>query len=367
MRVTEAILSRQVMSDILGADQRRLKTHMSVSSGKRLTLPSDNPVDVVTALRYRQGISEFQQYLENVRDARDWLDTTDSALDKAGAMLLRVRDLAVTGASTILPAESFQALAKEVDQIRQEIIQVGNISHGDRYVFAGFKTMKPPFTNAGIYQGGGSTEQIVREVGPGVTLSINVTGDEVITPLLDVLNRLHDHLLNASAASVSFSSATTTSDYRTYRITDTAKIPWNATPPVTVYKNGVPVDPAMDPYTISNTDGTVTFGTALLPTDTVTVSGTYSAAVGNDLTALDAQVNNLLLYRAQIGAKVNRLTLAENRLQDVQLNLQKLQSSVEDVDIAQMAAQLARDENAYQVALAAAARIVQATLLDFLR
>lgn len=290
VRVSEAMLAKQIRDDISSADQRRLKTHMNVSSGKRLNLPSDSPVDVVNALRYRQGISETQQYVNNVQDARDWLNATDSAIDKATQMIHRVRELAVTGASNTLPPEAFNALSEEIRQIREEMIQVGNISHGDRYIFSGFQTRTPAYDSNGNYLGGPNTDQILREIGPGVTMRINLVGSDVLSPLISDLNTLATNLQNAD-----------------------------------------------------------------------------SVAVGNGLTSLDTQIDNLLQYRAQVGAKVNRLNWAENRFQDVDLSLKQLQSGVEDTDIAQMALQLAREENAYQVSLASAARIMQSTLLDFLR
>lgn len=290
MRITEAMVSQQLLNNITNADQRRMKTHMSLSSGKRLSLPSDNPVDVVTALRYRQGISETQQYLENVRDARDWLDATEGALMKAQGLVERARDVAVMGANSHLPPGSFSALALEVRQIRDELVQVGNIAHGGRFIFSGFKTQTMAFDSAGVYQGGPNTDVITREIGPGVTLGINLTGDVALSPTIAALDQLANDLQAGNVA-------------------------------------GVQTD------------------------------------IGN----LDAQVDSLLGLRSQVGAKVNRLDLAEARLQDVEINLQKLQSAVEDADMAQMAVNLAREENAYQVALSSAARIVQTTLLDFLR
>lgn len=290
MRVTEAMLSKQILDDISMADQRRMKIHMSVSSGRRLNIPSDHPIDVVNALRYRQGVSETRQYLDNVRDARDWLNATEGALMKATELTQRAREVAIMGANTNLPVDSFEALALEMRQLREELIQVGNISHGGRFIFAGFKTQAAPFDSMGVYNGGPSTDAIVREIGPGVTMSINLTGDVALGQTITVLDQLANDL---QAGNV----------------------------------NGVQTD----------------------------------------LASLDTQTDNILGLRSQLGAKVNRLDLAENRLQDVEFSLKQLQSSVEDVDIAQAAVQMAREESAYQVALASAARVVQVTLLDFLR
>lgn len=295
MRVTQTVLMNQVLADLLAADARRLQVHRQLSTGRRINAPSDDPVGAVGVLRYRTELSLIERYRANAADGRDWISATESALQNATDILQRARELAVQGANGTLNQQSLQALAAEVDQLRQGLIQVGNATLGDRYLFGGQKTTAAPFKTDGTYQGGtaGVDADLVREIGPGVTVTVNVTGDVVLeaaTRPAGVLDQLASHLAAGD-----------------------------------------------------------------------------TAAVQADLGQVDAVLDSVFATRADLGARQARLELADQRLQDTAYGLQQLQSEVEDVDVAEVATRLSVQENAYRVALAATARIVQPTLLDFLR
>lgn len=82
---------------------------------------------------------------------------------------------------------------------------------------------------------------------------------------------------------------------------------------------------------------------------------------------LDGIQENLLQNQAEIGAKVKRLELTESRMGDEKINFTKLLSTNEDVDMMDTYTQLKIEENVYNSSLAAGAKIIQPTLLDFLR
>ena len=93
----------------------------------------------------------------------------------------------------------------------------------------------------------------------------------------------------------------------------------------------------------------------------------FAELSGSDLRELDQYINNLLSFRSEAGAKVNRLELVESRLEDMELNYTELLSENEDVDMARLIIDLKNQENVYRASLAAGARIIQPTLVDFLR
>lgn len=68
-----------------------------------------------------------------------------------------------------------------------------------------------------------------------------------------------------------------------------------------------------------------------------------------------------------MGARTNRIELSQTRLSDMEYNMTRLLSNVEDVDYTEVITMLAAEENAYLMALNAGARIIQPSLLDFLR
>ena len=92
-----------------------------------------------------------------------------------------------------------------------------------------------------------------------------------------------------------------------------------------------------------------------------------TANISSDLGQLDLVINNQLEVRADIGAKVNRLELATNRMDAEKVNLTSLLSKTEDVDMAELITKLKMQESVYNSSLSAGARMVQPTLMDFLR
>jgi flagellar hook-associated protein 3 FlgL len=68
-----------------------------------------------------------------------------------------------------------------------------------------------------------------------------------------------------------------------------------------------------------------------------------------------------------VGARINRLEMTQQRLEDLSINLQQLQSKTEDADIAEVVMQLKMSENVYQASLAVGARIIRSSLIDFMR
>lgn len=89
--------------------------------------------------------------------------------------------------------------------------------------------------------------------------------------------------------------------------------------------------------------------------------------VGDQLEGKDSRMQELLYHRSTIGARINRLELQESRLTYSQESLTDLLSKNEDADLAEVTMELKMQENVYRAALAAGARIIMPTLVDFLR
>ncbi|WP_103108953.1 flagellar hook-associated protein FlgL [Brevibacillus reuszeri] len=89
--------------------------------------------------------------------------------------------------------------------------------------------------------------------------------------------------------------------------------------------------------------------------------------VNNELGRIDEQIDNLLAERATLGARMNRIDLIKGRLENEEVSVTKLMSENEDADVAQVITNLKMQENVHRAALGAGSRIIQPTLLDFLR
>jgi len=96
-------------------------------------------------------------------------------------------------------------------------------------------------------------------------------------------------------------------------------------------------------------------------------SGDGNRLRGTDLQRLDASLDALNAVRADVGARTNRLTIADGRLSALEQNSIELLSNVQDADTVKTLIDYTTQQSAYNMALKAGANVVQSSLMDFLR
>jgi flagellar hook-associated protein 3 FlgL len=211
------MVHRSVLSDLNILSDKLAKTQQRAASGKQITRPSDDPYNAARAMGLRSALSANDAYKGNIEDAEDWQNTTEAALDSVTQYVHRANDLLLQGASDTADQTSRNALADEIDQIVQGVKETANAQYGDKYVFSGTATATPPYAQGAddTYKGdqGGLNPAIpgvLREIGPGVTMSINSVGQEILGDgqaagdgkLLDTLRTISDHLRSGDGPSL---------------------------------------------------------------------------------------------------------------------------------------------------------------------
>lgn len=300
MRVTNQMISNNLLRCIHTNLSELERAQDRLASGREIRRPSDDPVRAVIAMGLRAGLGETVQYQSNIQDALSWLEVTEGALAGAIEVLQRARDLAVQGATDTLPQESRDALKKEVEQLKEQLGTIANSVYGDRYIFGGTKTHVTPYNddNDGSWQG--NEDDILFEIATGVEMPVNTPGKKLFwwdedlkkQGAIPVLDKLYDLLDNPD-----------------------------------------------------------------------TKGSDISAMIGE----IDRVLDSFIATRGEIGARVNRLEMSFERLEQAGFEQTDLLSRAEDADIARAIIDLKNRENAYRVTLAAGARIIMPTLIDFLR
>src|SRR5690348_4726833 len=137
MRIaTSTIYDAQANSiDNLVAQQQQLG--QSLSSGKQLNAPSDNPTQIAQDLELRSSIAAENQGSSNISSAKAQLTTVDGALSTLTDIMQSVRGIAVEASAGFTNSTQRQALASQVDSLLQEAIGIANTKYAGKYVFAG--------------------------------------------------------------------------------------------------------------------------------------------------------------------------------------------------------------------------------------
>jgi flagellar hook-associated protein 3 FlgL len=215
MRITTSMVQRNVLSDLNTLQGQLAKTQAKAASNKEITRPSDAPFKTAQAMGLRSNIGANEQFVRNIQDAQGWMDSTESSLDAITQFTRRANDLLLQGATDTADATSRTALASEIDQIIQGIKETANATYGDKHIMSGTKTDVAPYKLGAddTYQGdlGGSDPAvagIVREIGPGVTMTINSVAVEILgegsgdDKLLKSLRDISQHLKDNDGASL---------------------------------------------------------------------------------------------------------------------------------------------------------------------
>lgn len=556
MRITNGMMVTNMLRDITRNQERMDALNKNLASGKKFLKPSDDPLGVSKSLRLNTDLSTIEQFQRNVEDSQSWLSSTETATGNVIDILQRVRELTVQGANGTNSTAERGAISSEVEQLKEQLIHVGNSSYAGSYLFSGYKTDKPLLNTDGTYDLGGlgqelnSKEIMDVNLGIGDKFGLNFVGQRIFGVMksatdldLPISQGVFDYTLKGSMAppdpigviastapnhSLVFNYGSPATAYNfdipvggyspdqlvntintmistdptlanlknhvsanvsTGRINIVSDEPFEiSSPPLSetslLTQMGMDVNPkaVMEKYTIES--GTV----GLTPTSTLDLSsGTngslvinygsssinvaldprvYDGSAGNDLqdianqiqakintdlgtgngivvqvknnqlyfnsdlpitikedslapinlnalglssgktsTALgkavksgeetqlvgmlkqliadlgtgnqtgiggalkrlDMHLDNINAVRSEIGVKTNRLELTANRISDDTLNIQTLLSVNEDADMAEVIMNLKMEENVYKSSLSGGARIIQPSLLDFLR
>ncbi|MBQ8278567.1 MAG: flagellar hook-associated protein FlgL [Roseburia sp.] len=141
MRITNNMMLKTTMSNIYGNKENVNTLNNQMSSQKKISRPSEDPVVAIRALRLRSNLSEINQYYEkNIPDAEAWLDVTETALNNMESILSDVRTQCTYGATGTLTADDRDAILKSLTQLREQLYAEGNTDYAGRTVFTGFRT-----------------------------------------------------------------------------------------------------------------------------------------------------------------------------------------------------------------------------------
>ncbi|MEW6201029.1 MAG: flagellar hook-associated protein FlgL [bacterium] len=393
-RVTHQLMASNFINDI----QRNLKSlnelQRQISTGKKIRYPSDDPIGADRSLDYRQTVAQTEQFSRNVDDLNSTGANVDGVLDTITALLMRARDLAMRG-SNEAPQNQLNrdVIANEINHLLEELVYQANQKFDGKYLLSGYKTDTTPFTISNTMR------FTVGAAGAVITMpSYRTDGGTRTTEAIADANTVTDVRVNGASIPGYTIDPTTNSI--------TLPAPANAGDVIeVVFNKYVRVEYQGDTGTReveisegaklgvtfpgASADGSVgaVFGEmSSEPTDFPGVeafqylmdlrdslykyddtAGASMDGIQRGVSDIDEILKRINETRTDLGGRMNRLELAKNRLENIRINTKELLSKKEDVDMAEAITDLALQQNIYQAALGAGARILQVSLLDFLR
>jgi len=338
LRVTNKMLSTSFLRDMNNNLANLQELQQQMTSGKEIRRPSDNPFKVARAMQLHSSINANKQYNENISDTINWLDTTDTALGQVGDVLQRIRELIVSAGNASYSENERRAIKDEINEKIGEIAQILNTNFDGKYIFGGTRgTTKPvdaapdPSTN---------NTKLFYNSRSGTELDPNSTDVDV----QNELNMIKGKMSVEISQGVSMEYNVTAADIIEFTSEDGTK--YNLMELLTNITNHLDG---------KDNDGNPDTDKAL------------ELLNKSDLKGITDTINNLLKIRSEVGAKQNRMDSAKLRNEEETFNMTEILSQTEDIDITEKTMQYATMQVVYMASLQTSARVLQPTLMDYLR
>ncbi|KAA6475440.1 flagellar hook-associated protein FlgL [Bacillus swezeyi] len=303
MRVTQGMIAKNSLRYINSSYGKLDKLQSQISSGKKITKASDDPVVAMKSLKYNTQLSQVKQYQSNTSQAFTWLENTETNITEGIDVMAKVRELTVKAQNNTNGEEELEAIGVEIGQLKDQLIQIANAQVNGRYLFNG--------TNSDVVP-------IVKNADGSYTYNF-------------------ENYTNASDVNI------------------------NVSPNASLKVNANPISA----FGGQSASGQNVFE-MLNSLETALNSGSLDGM--DDLLAdIDQFTEQMSAERSDIGARYNRLELINTRLSAQEETSAKVLSDNEDVELEKVITDFITQQSVHRAALSVNAKIVQPTLIDFLR
>lgn len=315
-RITNGYMNEAIVRNLLTNRNKLVELQSQISSGKRITKASDDVLAGISVVSTNNALSKIDNYLKTLNNAQNELDITEKTVSMALDYINKAKELTIQAANASSGPQELAAINAEIKQITDQVKDFGNTKFGTKYIFGGFKTDTPPFevpaTGEIEYTGSphGNHEKEI-EINDGITISVNLSGDQIFG----------------------------------------------------CYYTGDHDGNSVTPDTL---DGEGLLKTLSMLSAELEAADPDKNLIRERLNDLETDLNTVLNSLAKIGSLSTRIEKTKDSLESDKLNLIKIKSGAEDIDMAKAISDLQFQQTALQVSLQVSAGIIQTSLLNFI-
>ena len=144
MRITTKMMQNRSLNNLNTNKTLQEKLTTQLSTMKKITRPSDDPVIAIRSLKLNSTLNKIDQYYEkNSNDAQSWLELTESAIKTTNKILEDMSGYITQCAQGSLTAEDRAAILQNLANYQSEIYSTGNATSAGRNIFTGYRTDTP--------------------------------------------------------------------------------------------------------------------------------------------------------------------------------------------------------------------------------
>ncbi len=385
MRITNNMMANSFMSDMNNNLENLNRINQQLTSGKNFSKPSHDPAGVIRSMQLYTAIDANKQYNKNISNVINWLDVTDTALDQVGKQLGKIRDKLEEAGNPGFGETERKALKDEVNGIIASMSQTLNTTFDGKYIFSGTRVTSKP---TGIEKNGKNNELVYLKNDQSVLLlddtlkaisaaeklsgkSINEIKDSELLDFKSLVNKDPSTLTPEEKIKVDKLSSEEIDALKNLSDEDLKHLgeynQMNAKLKAEI-SEGVVME-----YNVTATEVLQGGGDLKQLLENIVKHldsddpNEINKLYGEDLGNIDKVLDNVLRIRAEVGAKQNRMDAAKEMNKETNFNMTEILSNIEDVNLVEKNMEFAILQSVYISSLQTSAKVLQPTLMDYLR
>ncbi len=353
MRIADKMKYDQVTANVGKNRSQMQELQNQAATQKRVTKPSDDPLAASRVLANRIDLQGNKQFTKSLGYAKGFLDYTDQSLGDLSEVVMRAKELAISQSNDASAnEESRRVVATEIEQLYNQMVNIGNRKLGDRFIFGGFKTQSAPFDPKGNYQGDPGEMNI--HIDKEAFIPMNVPGGRVFLGM--GIDR------NGGVKSFPKQQTTIEAFDKQKMELQQKEVEQRAPASVGSLRTGVE-DPMPMPNDLA---AGVNMFTVMKDLETA-LRTNDKAGVQDSLDHLDDALSQVVLTRSQVGSRGMALDNYMQTIEKAKVDNQIGISQLEDADIFSTVSDISKTESTLQATLQTSGKLIEKSLLDFLR
>ena len=324
MRITNASMVRSHMYDTQNNLTNMSKLNQQISTGKVINTVSDDPHKAIKIMNMNNEIKYHEKYNYNIDETVGWMNNTDSSLEAVGNLLGEIKETIIKVGNGTYSQNDMKALNADINEKIKQIADTLNATHGGKYMFGGSNVDDAPITMIENIDGTvklefskdkngqiiPNTNDLKADISSGINLDYNVSVGEI------------------------------------FNITDA---------------NGNKVNLLDEINNLSKLMNDIANG------DEQTAATAKEILMNDTKGKIDTLFDHVINERTSLGVRVSTAEKIKEFNDENMVNLKAILSQDQDTDVVEKFIELKSAEMIYQASMQVGAKLIQPTILDYIR
>ena len=324
MRITNASMVRSHLYDTQNNLTNMSKINQQISTGKVINTVSDDPHKAIKIMNINNEIKYTEKYNYNIDETVGWMNTTDGALDNVGNLLGEIKETILKVGNGTYSQNEMKSLNEDMNEKIKQLADTLNSTHGGKYLFGGSSvddapitvienpdgTVKLEFSKDKNGQTIPNTDDLKADISSGINIDYNISVGEILN------------------------------------IKD---------------GNGNTVNLLDEINNLSTLMNDIANG------DEQTAAKAKETLLNDTKGKIDTLFDHVVNERTSLGVRVSTAEKIKELNDEDILNIQDVLSKTQDTDVVEKFIELKSAEMIYQASIQVEAKLIQPTILDYIR